>query len=435
VLQLRQHNNQAPIPYPAHRKWAFKFLNSTHTIILSLLIVVSYIYTKIKSWSSSSLCPPRKEYQVESDKGHCDFAQGYNLSLSIQHYGNSKTQYLLAPNHADTEQLFSISNANSRRGLNRFFSKKAFIIGNPEFDKRFVIATASPALMQAFLTKQVQQTILKAAKRCKIFSFTNRRTSFLPSSSYSDHYVRDIIHKTKDLYTHYQTISRSTDRLINLLKSETTLEAQRALLGQILVQIPPKTIKPLQHHLPTMPTAIQLEAILKLGVVSLDYGCSLLAKASDVTASETCKEVLEPQHMQKLLPFLANYKTTRSLPILKALLADTTKPIGLHQIILEHLPQFPTVGPDFNPLCVQFLTHKEPTIVSLAALALGKTGTIAHIEALYNLSTTSRNPGIINATKAAMAAIQSRLGPADKGWVSIAESTSLHGAISSSNSE
>ncbi|MBN1499994.1 MAG: hypothetical protein JW982_07560 [Spirochaetes bacterium] len=84
----------------------------------------------------------------------------------------------------------------------------------------------------------------------------------------------------------------------------------------------------------------------------------------------------------------------------------------------------------FEKYLIQLITDKDDKLIDNVFSALSAAGTISSVEPLMKISSDSINPFFKQKCHETIAAIQSRLGNAGKGWVSVSSSVEMEGALS-----
>ena len=127
---------------------------------------------------------------------------------------------------------------------------------------------------------------------------------------------------------------------------------------------------------------------------------------------------------------MGKHRYTEGIPALKSLFASRTG----KELELEILDVFRNMGD--TSLCgflLSYLDRRSGEVLRAVVGALGTCGTAEAVEPLMKLSKSSINILLNAAVQQAIASIQSRLGGADAGWLSVAGLEGTEGALSLSD--
>ncbi|MBP7585597.1 MAG: HEAT repeat domain-containing protein, partial [Spirochaetes bacterium] len=293
-------------------------------------------------------------------------------------------------------------------------------IGDSAFDSRMLIKGASPHHVAALMNERVRALLQGIAGRTYGLNLTSNWFEIV--LDYERKSKDDIVSIARDALEVARDMARGDDarfRLLENVRRDSVPGVRAACIRHLASHFPVNgdMTALLKRALKDDSRFVRIEAALNLGYEGLEFLAQLLNKESDRDEYDTLR----------IIRHFGEHRFAGGIPVLKKVFARANN----ETVLLEILKAFISMGDTgLNGFLLERLGGSSGDIRYWLVSALGSCGTAEAVEPLMKLAKSSLNPLFRSDVQRAIAGIQSRLGGADAGWLSIHESPGAEGGLS-----
>ncbi|MCP4131053.1 MAG: HEAT repeat domain-containing protein [bacterium] len=373
---------------------------------------------------------------VEGDFRKNPYLHGYidSFEISIRRFYSKKNEHLgIEIKYKKRIQAeIHISNETRISKMKKGLGIDDILSGDQTFDDALLITAPDPCYIAALLNKTAREQIHKLAINTMNLEIT-------PGSIRINIFENDLSHDLSNALSSYVALMLSIgnsftngltikQRLLANIASE-TLPAVRLNNIQMLMShfsIDKDVNQTLDGCLNNNDIETRIEAARYLK----DKGMEFLVKTlkTETSLSEDLKI--------KIITIFRENGYNKSVPALKTLFSQKREDGSVHrELQAEIIKAFSSFGDTkLNSFLLKLLEDNISNFSLSVITALGSCGTVESVETLYTLAKKSSFPAVKNAAQNSIQQIQSRLGTAENGWLSIEELSETDGALSFSDS-
>ena len=293
-------------------------------------------------------------------------------------------------------------------------------IGDSAFDARMLIKGASPHHVASLMNERARALLLGIAGRTHGLNLTS--SWFEVVLDYERKTKDDIVSIARDALEVSRDLARGDDvrsRLMENVRGDSVPGVRAACIRHLASRFPADggITALLKGALKDDSRYVRVEAALHLGHEGLEFLAKLLQKETDLDEYDTLR----------IVRFIGEHRFAGGIPALKEVYARANN----ETVLLEILKAFIAMGDTrLNGFLLERLRGSTGDIRYWLISALASCGTAEAVEPLMRLAKSSLNPLFRSDVQRAIAGIQSRLGGADAGWLSVSEVEGTEGALS-----
>ncbi len=293
-------------------------------------------------------------------------------------------------------------------------------IGDGAFDGRMLIKGTSPHHVAALMNERVRALLLGIAGRTHGLNLTSNW--FEVVLDYEGKTKDDIVSIGRDALEVSRDLARGDDvrsRLMEIIRSDSVPGVRAACIRHLASHFPVNgdMTALLKRALKDDSRFVRIEAALNLGYEGLEFLAQLLNKESDLEEYDTLR----------IIRHFGEHRFAGGIPVLKEVFVRANN----ETVLLEILKAFIAMGDTgLNGFLLERLGGSSGDIRYWLISALASCGTAEAVEPLMKLAKSSLNPLLRSDVQRAIAGIQSRLGGADAGWLSVSALEGTEGALS-----
>lgn len=294
------------------------------------------------------------------------------------------------------------------------------LVGDAEFDARFLIKGSSPLHVSALMNEGTRKKILTIEGKSHFVVLTS--TWFEVVLRYGGRKKEDVAAITREALEVSKDLSRNDDvraRLLDNIRADSVPGVRAACIRHLASHFPSDSeiTDLLSVTLKDPDLLVRIEAARHLGFEGLEVLTKMLEEGQNISEDETLN----------IIRFLEEHRFAGSIPVLRKMFESG----GSEAVLMEILKVFTAIGDTgLNGFLVKHLEHNTGDIRDGLISALSTCGTVDAVEPLLKLSKSSISPFLHSDIQRSIASIQSRLGGADAGWLSVTETGSAEGALS-----
>jgi len=294
--------------------------------------------------------------------------------------------------------------------------------GDAIFDEEFVISTShQPAILIGMLDAETRHLLSELGHSCKYLSLSHHRfiVQIKKWLSMTPGEARIILEKMTGIMTRLTEDITLDQRFTRNIKSDPLVPVHirniRALAAYSLQS--PGTQEVLKKALENPDYGVQIEAAQHLGGEGIVHLVTLIENRAPLDMNQLIQvvEILGRRYYKEGLPVLLD-------------LFNSGRGNELKTAILETLAKW--AHPGANAFLIHQLERGQPELRVPIITALGACGGAGEIESLYRIKENVLNPLIHKAARDAISQIQSRMGPGEKGWLTINITGDKEGGLS-----
>ena len=295
-------------------------------------------------------------------------------------------------------------------------------VGDAGLDRTFQIKGSSPLHVAALMNERMRKTILGLVGRSQMLVLTS--TWFEIVLKYHGLKREEIVAIARDALDVSRDMSREDDirgRLMDIIRNDSAPGVRAACIRQLMSHFPVdrEITDLLGGALKDADVSVRIEAARHLGFEGLELLAKMLKEETGLDEYDTLRAVR----------FIGEHRFTGGVPVLKEVFARANN----ETVLLEILKAFTAIGD--TGLCaflLDHLEHRNGDIRDGVISALATCGTVDAVEPLMKMVKSSINPLFRSDVQKTITSIQSRLGGADNGWLSVTETGETEGALSMS---
>ncbi|MBP7583535.1 MAG: HEAT repeat domain-containing protein [Spirochaetes bacterium] len=294
------------------------------------------------------------------------------------------------------------------------------LIGDKSFDDAMHIIGTNPWQIASLFTADIRARVLSLATRDMDINLTS--TWFEIYLEGDRIQADDIVAAVRDAAAVSADLALAGDtrgRLMSIIHEDPEPGVRASAIHHLTSHLPvdDEISTLLKKTMDDVDLRVRVAAAKGLGRDGMAYLTGLLEKEKD----------LDDAVVMDIVRGIGKHRWTEGIPALKSLFASRTGK-GLE---LEMLEAFRNMGD--TSLCgflLSYLDRRSGEVLRSVVGALGSCGTAEAVEPLMKLSKSPINIMLNAAVQQAIAGIQSRLGGADAGWLSVTEAAGKEGALS-----
>ena len=295
-------------------------------------------------------------------------------------------------------------------------------VGDAGLDRTFQIKGSSPLHVAALMNERMRKIILSLVGRSQMLVLTS--TWFEIVLKYNGLKKEEIVVIARDALDVSRDMSREDDvriRLMEIIRNDSAPGVRASCIRHLMSHFPVdhEITDLLEGALKDTDLSVRIEAARHLGFEGLELLANMLKEDKGMGNEDAVR----------IIRFMGEHRFAGGIPVLKDIFTS-----GKDEIVLvEILKAFAAIGD--TGLCSFLLTHLEHRngdIREGVISALTTCGTVDAVEPLMKMAKSSINPLFRGDVQKTIASIQSRLGGADAGWLSVTETGGTDGALSMS---
>jgi len=298
------------------------------------------------------------------------------------------------------------------------------LIGDKSFDDAMRIIGTNPWQIASLFTADIRARVLSLASRDMDINLT---------SSWFEMYLEgnrieadDIVSAVRDAAAVSADLVLAGDtrgRLMSIIRGDPEPGVRAAAIHHLASHVPvdDEISALLKKSMDDRDLRVRVAAAKGLGRDGMAYLAGLLENEKD----------LDDAVVIDIVHGMGKHRYTEGIPALKSLFASRTG----KELELEILDAFRNMGD--TSLCgflLSYLDRRSGEVLRAVVGALGSCGTAEAVVPLMKLSKSPIHIMLNAAVQQAIVGIQSRLGGADAGWLSVMEAAGKEGALSMGNS-
>lgn len=315
---------------------------------------------------------------------------------------------------------FSIIRETAFSGAKRLIGKGDPQTGDVRFDRTFLLASDDPYALAAILNSSVRKNLLKLNTSVFSLSLTNELFMVeLPRPSRFGKATRNALDVMADIVESIAAPETVRDRLTAIVQHDPMAAVRKNCL-ETLIEIAPMddTLRALlETAKKDLNIGVKIAAVRALKGEhhsELERALRERKKLTDAERAELLSALNENRYDIPVKTLIDVSRRTNDAAVLGELMRACTIP-GSEKL---------------HPFLTDYLDRRKSKVSVEMIRQLGSVGTVETVERLYRFRDKSLNPFVRGAVADAIAAIQSRLGIAERGWLSTAGLRDTDGALS-----
>ncbi|MCP4130592.1 MAG: hypothetical protein GY754_06385 [bacterium] len=301
------------------------------------------------------------------------------------------------------------------------------LTGDADFDQNMLISASKPLILTALLNAKTRQLLMQLAKD-NIIEISGK-SFVLYSSSFTKESIISITRTMLKISTSLcDTDYPLKNRLVENIKSEkpgpVIINNIRMLTNNNFIDN--DMIKLMESLLDHKNLDVQIEAARHLPEKGMDHLHRILIN-TPLTKGQKAKNY---SSIINIIDVFKEKRYTKSTDSLLSLYTKHESP-DAPDLKIAILTAFEAFGDEtLSPfLGDELIKQNQPLLLPVIA-ALGSCGTVDVVEKLHQLAKSSVSQELKQAALASISKIQSRLGNADRGWLSVSPVSGTDGALS-----
>jgi hypothetical protein len=355
-------------------------------------------------------------------------ASGYieGLKVTLRHQASTEENSfsdllrVYIAHRIDAGGILLVSRETEMTRMQKKFTGEDILTGDRAFDDTMLIGGSSPFRVSALMNEGLRKKLLDILRKSVMVNLTS--SWFEVVFRHGSLGLEEIVAFVRETVAVSLDMTSGTDfraRLIGNIRNDSVPGVRALCIRHLAAHFPAdgEITGLLRGALQDGDLPVRMEAALNLGFEGLEFLGRLIDEGKYFVEDDTLR----------IVKAFGDQRFRGGIPVLKKLFSQGAG----ETVLLAILKAFAAIGDTgLSGFLLDYANHPDYDVRRGVMDALGACGTVETVEPLLKILKSSLNPLFRSDVQKAVASIQSRLGGADAGWLSVTEVSGTDGALS-----